>query len=134
MFDTMRGGYGSAAYESVERDTGVTSADPHQLIVMLFDGALLCVAAAQQHMRDRHIAAKGENISKAIGIIANGLKASLNMEVGGELALRLSALYEYMCERLLEANIHDNAVALREVHQLLAELKGSWEQIGERAD
>lgn len=132
MFETMRGGYGSAAaYESVGRETGVTSADPHQLIVMLFDGALLCVAAAEQHMRNKQIAAKGENISKAISIIANGLKASLNIEVGGELAQRLSALYEYMCQRLLQANLHNDGGALQEVHKLLGELKGAWEQIAE---
>lgn len=118
-----------AAYNSVGVETGVATADPHELIVMLFDGALLCIASARQHMSSGSIAAKGESISRAINIVANGLKASLNLEVGGELALRLAALYDYMCDRLLYANLKNDAAALDEVHGLLEDLKGAWEQI-----
>jgi flagellar protein FliS len=107
----------------------VSTADPHELIVMLFDGALLCIAAARQHIKTGGIAAKGESISRAINIVANGLKASLNLEVGGELAVRLAALYDYMCDRLLYANLKNDATALDEVHGLLEDLKGAWEQI-----
>jgi flagellar protein FliS len=131
MFGTMsRGGAGPvAAYAKVGVETGVSAADPHKLILMLFDGALLCVGSARQQMAGGSIAAKGENISKAIDIIANGLKVSLNMEVGGELAQRLAALYDYMCERLLFANLKNSATALDEVRDLLAELREAWEGI-----
>ena len=118
-----------SAYAQVGVETGVSSADPHELILMLFDGALLCVASARQHMDRNDVGPKGENISKAINIIANGLKASLNMEVGGELADRLAGLYDYMCERLLFANLKNNTAVLDEVHGLLNELKGAWENI-----
>jgi flagellar protein FliS len=97
---------------------------------MLFDGALLCVASARQHMDTQNIAAKGENISKAINIITNGLKASLDMAAGGELSERLAALYDYMCERLLLANMKNNPAVLDEVRNLLHELKSAWEGIG----
>jgi flagellar secretion chaperone FliS len=120
----------AAAYATVGVETGVTTADPHKLVLMLFDGALLCVGSAKQHMVSNEIAAKGENVSKAINIIANGLKASLDMGVGGELAERLAALYDYMCERLLFANMKNNPTVLEEVHRLLSELKEAWEQIG----
>ena len=119
-----------SAYSQIGLETGVTGADPHRLVLMLFDGAILCVASARQHMDARDIAAKGENISKAINIITNGLKASLNLEVGGELAERLAALYDYLCERLLFANMNNSPAALEEVRSLLNELKGAWEQIG----
>lgn len=119
-----------AAYAQVGVETAVTTADPHKLVVMLFEGALLCVGTAKQHMIRSEIAPKGENVSKAINIIANGLKASLDMGVGGELAERLAALYDYMCERLLFANIKNNPAVLDEVHRLLSELKEAWEQIG----
>jgi flagellar secretion chaperone FliS len=54
-----------AAYFQVEVETGVSSADPHQLILMLFDGAVPCVGSARMHMENGEISAKGENISKA---------------------------------------------------------------------
>jgi flagellar protein FliS len=120
-----------AAYNSVGVETGVAAANPHELIVMLFDGAILCVASARQNMTSGGTAAKGESISRAINIVANGLKASLNLEVGGELALRLAALYDYMCDRLLYANLKNDAAALDEVRGLLEDLKGAWEQIEE---
>lgn len=131
MFGMTNGGFGAAAaYAKVERETGVTGADPHELIVMLFDGALLCVSAAKQHLQAGQIAPKGEQIGKAIEIIANGLKASLDMQAGGDLSSHLAALYDYMCDRLLYANLKNSPAALDEVHALLADLKDAWQQIG----
>lgn len=124
----------AAAYSRVGVETGVTGADPHRLILMLYDGALLAIAAAKQHMANANTAAKGESISKAIEIIANGLKASLNVEVGGELAARLAGLYDYMCQRLVYANARNSAVTLDEVRSLMVELKEAWEEIGERGE
>ena len=117
------------SYASVGVETGVAAADPHRLILMLFDGALLAVAKAGSAMQQRQIAEKGQAISHAIDIIANGLRASLNFSGGDELAGRLAALYDYMCDRLLHANLRNDAAALNEVGRLLAELKSAWEDI-----
>jgi flagellar protein FliS len=120
----------ASAYQRVGVQTGVEAADPHKLVLMLFDGAMLAVSSASLHMQRNEIAKKGEAVSKAINIITNGLKVSLDTQAGGELAERLSALYDYMCARLLHANLHNQPVVLEEVSHLLAELKGAWEQIG----
>jgi len=131
----MMFGYGTglqtraAAYARIEIETGIADARPIELVLMLYDGALLAIAAAKQSMDEGDIPAKGASISKAIEIIANGLKASLNLEVGGELAGRLAALYDYMCQRLIYANLHDSQVTLDEVRSLLVELKEGWEAI-----
>lgn len=123
----------ASAYAKVGMETGVTSADPHKLILMLFDGALLSISSARHALERKDIPAKGMAISKAIEIIANGLDASLDLEAGGELAMRLSALYEYMSDRLLYANLHNNQAALDEVAGLLGGLRESWEAIGPQA-
>ncbi|PTD97383.1 flagellar export chaperone FliS [Pseudothauera lacus] len=120
----------AAAYARVEVETGVTTADPHKLILMLFDGALASIAVASAAMERKDIPAKGQAISRAIEIIANGLSASLDKEAGGELALRLEALYEYMTDRLLHANLHNSVPALNEVADLLRQLRSAWEEIG----
>ena len=80
-------------------------------------------------MKDKRTAEKGQSISKAIDIITNGLRASLDPEAGGELPERLGALYDYMCLRLLHANLKNDAAALAEVAALLGEIKGAWEEI-----
>lgn len=84
-------------------------------------------------MEAKNIAAKGKAISKAINIIDNGLRASLDKNVGGEIALNLDALYAYMSERLLQANLQNAPDLIQEVIKLLSDLKGAWESIAPAA-
>ena len=121
---------GALAYKNVGVENGVSSADPHRLTLMLFEGALVSTNAARIHLENGDVPLKGSAISKAIEIITNGLKVSLDFEVGGELAQRLGSLYDYMCTRLLHANVRNDIAALAEVATLLRELKEAWEQIG----
>ncbi len=119
----------TAAYRKVGLEGRLEGASPHRLVLMLFEGAKLAVTDAQRHMQANNIPAKGQSISRAIEIISSGLQASLDLDSGGELALRLESLYEYMGHRLLHANLKNDEAALREVAGLLNELKTAWEQI-----
>ena len=124
MFGTARSG--ANAYAKVDMETGVLAASPQKLIVMLFDGAKLAIDRAFLHTQNHDIAAKGRAISHAISIINDGLRASLNKKVGGEIALTLDSLYEYMCNRLLEANLKNDLTILTEIGGLVDELRGAW--------
>ena len=117
------------AYTRIGVQTGVVSASPHQLTLMLYDGAIATIAAAQQQMRLKNTAAKGAAISKAISIIDDGLKASLDLNVGGQMAQNLFELYLYMSQRLVYANLKNDSAALGEVAQLLQQLRGAWQSI-----
>ncbi|MBP6056935.1 MAG: flagellar export chaperone FliS [Nitrosomonas sp.] len=123
-----------SAYQRIGVETGVESADPHKLILMLFEGAQEALAKARIHIQNNEIAEKGQMISKAIMIIDHGLKASLDMNAGGDLAIKLQALYDYMTHRLLVANIQNNLEIVNEVNKLLFELYGAWKKIGEFAE
>ncbi len=129
MFGTLSNG--ANAYARVGVETGVVAASPHKLIVMLFDGALVAVSNAAAQMKAGDIAGKGKSISKVISIIDNGLRASLDKKAGGGIAANLDALYEYMSNRLLQANLANQPEILDEVHGLLKDLKESWEAIGD---
>ena len=120
---------GTNAYANVGLETGVEAADPHKLVLMLYDGALFALADARIHMQNNAIAAKGQALSKAIMIIDSGLKASLDIKAGGALGERLGALYDYMSDRLLYANLHNRVDIVDEVNKLLAELRDAWAQI-----
>lgn len=132
MFGSMNSG--ANAYAKVGVETGVAAASPHKLIVMLFEGAMVTISTAIQHMQAGDIAKKGEAISKAITIIDEGLRASLDKKVGGEIALNLDALYEYMSTRLMIANMKNQPKILEEVYQLLKGLKDAWEAIATSAN
>jgi flagellar protein FliS len=114
------------AYANIAMETGVVAANPHRLIVMLFDGAIIAVMSALQHMRESNIPAKGKSISHAITIIEGGLRASLDKKVGGEITANLDALYEYMSHQLLTANLNNQPELLDEVKKLLVDLKEAW--------
>lgn len=119
----------AAAYAQVGLQTKVETANPHQLITLLFDGALSAMEIARLHMENGDIAQRGKMISQAIDIIGNGLSVSLNLEDGGELAQRLHALYDYIVRRLLVANLQNDISALVEARGLLAEIHSAWIQI-----
>lgn len=117
------------AYAEVGTEVGVSTADSHRLILMLFDGALLAVSAAAVAMERNDIEARAQAVARAIEIITNGLKVSLDRNAGGDLADRLAGLYDYICARLLYASLHQQPAALQEATRLLTELKQAWEDI-----
>jgi flagellar secretion chaperone FliS len=125
---------GANAYAKVGLETGVVAASPHKLVIMLYEGAMAAIASAIPQMQARNIAAKGNSISKAITIIDSGLRASLNKEVGGQIALNLDALYEYMSSQLVVANVNNDPKILEEVYELLKGLKDAWEKVSPAAD
>lgn len=121
------------AYANVGLETGVVAANPHQLIVMLYEGAELAVRMAIKHLNDGDIARKSAAITKANSIILEGLAAALDPHQGGEIAAQLGTLYDYMIKRLMLAHMNNQIAPLEEVLGLLRELRGAWQQIGEPA-
>ncbi|MEY4591899.1 MAG: hypothetical protein RIR18_794 [Pseudomonadota bacterium] len=121
----------AAAYADIGLESAVRSADPHRLVLLLFQGAESGVALAKESIRQENLFGKSQAISKAIDIINNGLLASLDRSVG-DLSEKLAALYEYMSMRLLHANLKNDVGALDEVALLLAEIRSAWEEIAPR--
>jgi flagellar protein FliS len=124
---------GASAYAKIGTESGAMSASPHQLITMLFDGAKTAIIMARHHMAKGETSAKGLAISKAINIIENGLKASLDADAGGmagaELVENLSAFYDYVNQRLLFANLRNDPTLLDEAEGLLDNISSAWRDI-----
>ncbi|MBT9521004.1 MAG: flagellar export chaperone FliS [Dechloromonas sp.] len=119
-----------ASYQQISIESDVRGADPHRLIVLLFDGAEGALRQAQTRLAENDMKGKSDSLTKAIDIILSGLSASLDTEQGGDLAQNLKALYDYMVSRLIHANIHKDAAAIREVQGLLGEIASAWREIG----
>lgn len=132
MFGTPKRGVG--AYATVGLETGVAAASPHKLVVMLYDGVIVALLSAINGIKSANVAAKGAALSKAITIIDNGLRASLDRKAGGEIAANLDSLYDYMGRRLLEANLKSDASIVEEIHGLMSDLREAWVQIGEQQE
>lgn len=119
----------AALYARVGVETGVGSASPHQLVGMLFDGFAVAVAAAKSALRAGDVEAKCAAINRALRIVDEGLKASLD-PAGGTLARDLDELYAYMMMRLTQANLGNDPQRLDECLALMQPLRDAWAAIG----
>ncbi len=115
-------------YQTVNVAAAVDSASPHRLVQMLMQGCLQRLAEAKGAMVRGDVAAKGEALGKAINIVG-GLQSSLNKEVQSPLPQQLDELYTYMQRRLVEANLHSDAVMVDEVSSLMRTVKEGWDGI-----
>lgn len=123
----------AAAYQRVGAETAVSQADPHKLVELLLERLLQVVGSARLAIQKGQIAAKGENISKAVRILDEGLKSALNLEQGGAIAANLNGLYGYCVLRLSHANLHNDAAALADVLRVIEPIAQGWKEMGEQA-
>ncbi len=122
---TYRNANRLATYRSVATHGGVAAADPHRLTLMLMDGALERISAAKGNLANGRTAEKCALIQRSIDIL-HELRASLDFGAGGELAVNLDSLYDYMVRQLVKANVEDRVEVLDEVVRLLTEIRGAW--------
>ncbi|MDH4186514.1 MAG: flagellar export chaperone FliS [Nitrospira sp.] len=106
----------------------VTHADPAQVIVLLYEGAIYRIGQAAQEMAKRNDLASGIALYRALSIIAE-LRNSLNLEAGGEIARNLDRLYLYMHEELVRGHLAKQPEPLERVRSLLMDLNSAWRQV-----
>ena len=117
-------------YNQVRAHAHAEGASPHRLIQMLMDGALEKIRVAKGVMERRDIPEKVRQINWALSII-DGLRQSLDMENGGEIARNLDALYDYIQRRIVVANMENDPRIMDEVASLLIEIKTAWDAVPE---
>jgi flagellar protein FliS len=116
-------------YAMINLESNALVADPHKLISMLFEGAVIALNQAEFDIKNDKLTEKFTSISKAIDIILLGLDASLKYESGNKLGENLHMLYQYMAHQLTLANLHNDINRIQEVRHLVNELRGAWNAI-----
>jgi flagellar protein FliS len=133
-FPAQRSQSAASAYRQVGVQTGVDAASPHRLVSMLFDGFVESLMRAKAAIAQGQIELRGQAIGRALRIVEEGLKASLDLKGGGALARDLSDLYAYITLRLTRANLHNDTSALDECHALIQPLRQAWDSIAVQVD
>lgn len=105
----------------------VTTTDSATALLLLYQGTIDSLNRAQASMATGDMAVKGREILRANDII-NQFLISLDYEIGGELIKNLEALYLYMLEQILLANVKNDPAPLVVVVSLLSTLKSGWEE------
>lgn len=107
------------------RQTEVQSRTPLELVTMLYDGALRFLAVARDAIERRDIPARRDALNRALAIVSE-LQSTLNMELGGDIAVELDRLYEYSNLRLLDAAIKNDVGPIDEVRRIFEVLRDGW--------
>jgi flagellar protein FliS len=120
----------AAAYRTIGAQTAITTASPHQLVVLLFEGFFAAVNRAKGLRSRGDIVGMGQALGHAVRIVDEGLKAGLNTRDGGRIAGDLNDLYAYVTLRLTQANLRADETAMDECMKLMTPLRDAWLSIG----
>lgn len=119
-------------YQAYEQGSVMTSQSPMQLIIALYEGGISAVQEAKRCLEARDIMGRSKAISKAMNIVAE-LQFSLKRDQAGaeELTANLVQLYGYMTQKLMLANVKQEAAPLTEVEGLLRTMLEGWQGAAE---
>ncbi|MCE2681217.1 MAG: flagellar export chaperone FliS [Burkholderiales bacterium] len=118
--------FGAKAYAAVGLETDVATASPHELILLLYDGVLKCIRDARAALANQDIRLKCDHVSKAVRIIDEGLRSSIDTRVGGTLPDQLMSLYDYVSREMLLASLRNEDAKFAHCAEIMDELRQAW--------
>lgn len=121
-------------YRQTAVQTKVDAATPHRLVAMLYEGLLDDLAQAKGALASGRIETKCQALGRAVRIVEEGLRGSLDLKAGGKLAADLNDLYAYISHRLTQANLRNDVAALDECKRLIEPLRDAWLAIAPNAE
>jgi flagellar secretion chaperone FliS len=116
-------------YRTVDLESSVLGANPHQLVGLMFSTLLQSLAKARTAIQNKDIGTKVRAIGLSVRILEEGLKGSLDTNRGGEVAANLVRLYDYCILRTTEANARNDAAMVDEVIALIKPVSDGWDEI-----
>jgi flagellar protein FliS len=120
------------AYKKDSLKQQLTNADPHKITLMLMSGAIDRLAFAKGCIERKDLSGKSQYLSKTTAILIN-LRDTIEMKTNPEFSQNLYALYDYMLEKIGDANITNTIDPLHEVSELLTPIRDAWAQIPDAA-
>ncbi|WP_373898288.1 flagellar export chaperone FliS [Haloimpatiens sp. FM7315] len=118
---------GNANAYNAYKNNSVNYASKDQLLLMLVDGALKFAKIARQAMLDKNIIKAHENIVKTEDIYYE-LMATLDVSKGGDWAKKLQSIYQFIIDRLVQANLKKDVKIMDEVIPLIEDIKNTWDE------
>lgn len=105
------------------KQNSINTALPEELTLLLYNGCLKFIKLAKRAMDDNNISERNVNLIKAQKIIQE-LMITLNMDI--ELSQNLMRMYDYLYNRLIEANTKNDVEIINEVEGYIAEFRDTW--------
>jgi len=108
------------------KQSTVLTATPEELTLMLYDGAIKFMNIGKYHIENNNVVKAHEALTRAQDIIIE-LNASLNMEY--EISENLRGLYDFILERLVDANIYKKTEPIDESLEIITEMRDTWKEV-----
>lgn len=112
---------------AVYTENQIMTASPARLVSMLYEGGIRFLDEAVEAVEAGDFIKANEKIKRAQDIVME-LNLSLDMENGGSIAQNLRALYNYIFQRLIQANVKKDTEILKEVRSIFSDLNGAWKE------
>ena len=117
-------------YQTINRESGIISSDPHTIISMLFDGIFESVSVAKGAIGRKDFDVKSAQLNKALSILRS-LQDSLDNESEPKISANFYDLYAYCIDRLTEASTSLDTAIIDEIVELLKPIAEAWKNISE---
>lgn len=98
------------------------------LIVFLYESAVNLMEEARVMINDGDVPGTHQRLNRARNIFLH-LLSTLNLEAGGDLAKKLSALYSYFVEKITMANTTKNIQELDDIIPIVNDIKEAWQDL-----
>lgn len=116
---------GTASPLNAYKNTGVATAPPEKLVLMMYDALLSSVDAAQKALSRGDRVAAHAALLKAQSIVEE-LTLALDRSRGGAVARNLDALYDFIGGALVKANLDKDGGILSDVRRVVSGLREAW--------
>ena len=116
------------AYTQNQTQNRASVASPYRLVQMMFEKLLDHIAGASGAMERNDPGAKGQHIGKALEILG-ALRGALDIEVGGEVAMNLSRLYQFCSDTLMQASLKNDKQKAEDAAGIIRDIKSAWDQL-----
>ena len=104
----------------------IMTASPGDLTLMLYNGCIKFIKQGQVAVEQKDISGAHTAISRAQDIVLEFM-STLDMDI--DLSHNLMTLYDYINQRLAEANIRKDSQVLAECLGLVTELRDTWAEV-----
>lgn len=103
----------------------VLTATPEALTLMLYNGALRFMTEGRDAIEKKNFEEANTSLQKAQRIITE-FRVTLKMEY--EISHQLLPLYNYVYDRLVEANLKSDVTKIDEAKSIITDLRDAWAQ------
>lgn len=103
----------------------VFTATPEELTLMLYDGGIKFMNIAIYNIENNGMEKAHKSLIRAQDIVIE-LKSSLNMDY--EISINLEKLYDFIIDRLVDANINKKKEPIDEALEILTQLRDTWKE------